>query len=144
MQYLDVIYRIDHLYQSLQISFQKAVCLKCKQGLLGKPFPLQYVKGRQHFIANLYKGIQVRFFLNCLQCINHVIGCNKQIQMEHACARQVGQKHTDRNGQKQQRLKLFANCKIDQHKGNQQHNQRLPAAPVKYPRFSGKRESTPG
>ena len=59
---------------------------------------------------------------------------DKEIQMEHACTRQVGQQHADCNGQKQQGLKLFTNGKVDQNKRDQQHDNGLPAAPVKCPR----------
>ena len=50
-----------------------------------------------------------------------------ELCVEQVGAREVGEQHAERDGQKQQRLILLDYGQIEQHAGDDQHNQRLPS-----------------
>ena len=51
---------------------------------------------------------------------------DKQVEMEHIGARQVGQDHTDRDGKQEQRLELLHDRKIHKHAADHKHDESFP------------------
>ena len=66
-------------------------------------------------------------FVKYLFAVNNSAGfLNKEVHMENVCAGDVGEKHTERDRNKEQRLKLFDYRKIEQDSDNNVHYDGLP------------------